>query len=57
MTARVVDTGSVVTGGGVTSGLDVALHLVARLVGPDAAEAASRRMEYERHPVLVVDGA
>ena len=55
VTERVVDTGAVVTGGGVTSGIDVALHLVERLVGPDAAEAAARRMEYARLPVLVVD--
>jgi len=52
---RVVDAGPVVTGGGVTSGIDVGLHLVERLVGPDAAAATARRMEYVRHPVLVVD--
>jgi transcriptional regulator GlxA family with amidase domain len=55
VTARVVDSGRVITGGGVTSGIDVALHLVERLVGPEAAEAAARRMEYIRHPVVVVD--
>jgi transcriptional regulator GlxA family with amidase domain len=53
--ARVVDTGAVITGGGVTSGIDVGLHLVERLVGPEAAEAAASRMEYTRHPVLVLD--
>ncbi len=42
VTERVVDTGSVVTGGGVTSGIDVALRLVERLVGPEAAAAAAR---------------
>ena len=46
-----------ITGGGVTSGIDVGLHLVERLVGPEAAEAAARRMEYTRLPVLVVDRA
>lgn len=55
VTARVVDSGRVITGGGVTSGIDVGLHLVERLVGPEAAEAAARRMEYPRHPVVVVD--
>jgi transcriptional regulator GlxA family with amidase domain len=55
VTARVVDSGRVITGGGVTSGIDVALHLVERLVGPEAAEAAAQRMEYARHPVVVVD--
>lgn len=53
--ARVVDAGTLVTGGGVTSGIDVGLHLVARLVGPDAADEAATRLEYPRHRVLVVD--
>lgn len=52
--ARVVDAGTLVTGGGVTSGIDVGLHLVDRLVGPEAAEAAATRMEYSRHPVVTV---
>lgn len=44
--ARVVDDGEVITGAGVTSGLDIGLHLVRRFFGDDAAELASRRMEY-----------
>ncbi len=40
--ARVVDDGDLVTAGGVTSGLDLALHLVERLFGSDAALAAER---------------
>lgn len=54
---RVVDAGSLVTGAGVTSGIDVGLQLVERAVGPDVANAAARRLEYVRHPVLVVDDA
>ena len=50
---RVVDSGRVITGGGVTSGLDVALHLVERFIGPEAAAAAATRLEYPRHEVLV----
>jgi transcriptional regulator GlxA family with amidase domain len=46
--ARVVDDGDLVTSGGVTSGLDLALHLVGRLLGPDAARLASERAEYPR---------
>jgi transcriptional regulator GlxA family with amidase domain len=46
--ARVVDNGDVVTAGGVTSGLDLALHLVERLWGADAAAAVAREMEHER---------
>jgi len=51
---RVVDAGSLVTAAGVTSGIDLALHLVERLVGPDAAQAGARRMEHARTPAHVV---
>lgn len=44
--SRVVDDGDLVTSGGVTSGLDLALHLVGRLLGPEAARLASERAEY-----------
>ena len=44
--ARVVDDGDLVTAGGVTSGLDLGLHLVGRLLGPEAARLASERAEY-----------
>lgn len=46
--ARVVDDGDVVTAGGVTSGLDLALWLVERFAGPGIAAAVEDRMEYER---------
>lgn len=46
--ARVVDDGNLVTGGGVTSGLDVALHLVERELGPRIAIAVEQLFEYER---------
>lgn len=46
--ASVVDCGAVVTGGGVTLGIDATLHLVARLVGPGVAEETARIMEYGR---------
>lgn len=46
--ARVVDDGNLVTGGGVTSGLDVALHLVERELGPRIAHAVENLFEYER---------
>ena len=45
---RVVDDGDVVTCGGVTAGIDLALHVIEREFGPDTADAAARRMEYER---------
>jgi transcriptional regulator GlxA family with amidase domain len=46
--ARVVDDGDVVTAGGVTSGLDLALWLVERFYGPQVAQKIEVQMEYER---------
>lgn len=46
--ARVVDDGDVLTCGGVTSGIDLALWFVEREFGRDLAEAVSRTMEHER---------
>jgi transcriptional regulator GlxA family with amidase domain len=45
--ARVVDDGDVITAGGVTSAIDLALHLLEREAGPEAAAAEARRIEYE----------
>jgi len=47
---RVVDAGGLVTAGGVTSGLDLALHLVERLVSPEAAERQANFLEYSWRP-------
>ncbi len=56
--ARIVDTGDVVTCGGVTSGLDLALHLVERRRGRDVAVAVARDMEHDRRgPVVTVQAA
>jgi transcriptional regulator GlxA family with amidase domain len=46
--ARVVDDGDLVTAGGVTSGLDLALHLLERSYGPQVAIAVEELFEYER---------
>ncbi|ACU39225.1 DJ-1/PfpI family protein [Actinosynnema mirum] len=46
--ARVADDGDLVTAGGVTSGLDLGLHLLDRFLGPDAALAAERLFHHER---------
>lgn len=46
--ARVVDDGDVLTAGGVTSGLDLALWLLERFVSPQIALMAERELEYER---------
>jgi len=46
--ARIVEDANLVTGGGVTSGLDVALYLVERELGPRIAHAVEQLFEYER---------
>jgi transcriptional regulator GlxA family with amidase domain len=46
--ARVVDDGDLVTAGGVTSGLDLGLHLLSRLAGPLLAAEVAREMEIVR---------
>ena len=45
--ARVVDDGDIVSGGGVSSGIDVALHLVDRLLGPACRDVAAAIIERE----------
>jgi len=47
--ARVVDDGDLVTAGGVTSGIDLALWLVERQFGAAAAEAVATEIEHPRH--------
>lgn len=47
---RFVDNGKVVTSGGISSGIDASLHLVARLLGPEAATEAAGVMEYRWEP-------
>ena len=44
--ARVVDEGDVITARGVSSALDLGLHLCELLAGPDAREAIRRQMDY-----------
>lgn len=43
---RVVDTGDVITAGGVTAALDLGLHVVERLAGPEVRERIQRQMDY-----------
>ncbi|MFE0648455.1 DJ-1/PfpI family protein [Streptomyces sp. NPDC059534] len=45
--ARVVDDGTLVTAGGITSGLELALWLVRRELGADAATNLEEMLEYE----------
>ena len=48
--ARIVEEGNVVTSGGVTSGLDFALTLIARIKGDAAAQAIQLAIEYDPAP-------
>lgn len=48
--ARFVDDGDIVTSAGVSAGIDMALHLVARLESVDAARAVRRGIQYDPEP-------
>jgi transcriptional regulator GlxA family with amidase domain len=54
--ARVVDDGDIVTAGGVTSGLDLALWLVERYFGSPLADGVARAMEHERRGPIWLHG-
>jgi transcriptional regulator GlxA family with amidase domain len=43
---RFVDSGRIATAGGLTSGIDMALHVVERYYGVDVAETTARYMEH-----------
>ena len=45
-TQRWVDQGRVVSSAGISAGIDMSLHLVARLAGRALAEATARQMDY-----------
>lgn len=45
--ARIVDNGRVILSSGVSAGIDMSLHVVARLLGDDLALETARYMEYE----------
>jgi transcriptional regulator GlxA family with amidase domain len=53
--ARVVDDGDLVTAGGVTSGLDLALHLLDRSYGPRIPLAVEQMFAYERRGTVWTD--
>jgi transcriptional regulator GlxA family with amidase domain len=46
--ARIVDNGSILTGGGVTLGIDMTLYLIRRLISKAVADETTRILEY-RH--------
>jgi cyclohexyl-isocyanide hydratase len=48
--ARVVRDGNLVTGGGVTAGIDFALTIAAEIAGPEVAQAIQLQIEYAPAP-------
>jgi transcriptional regulator GlxA family with amidase domain len=48
--ARFVDDGDLITSAGVSAGIDMALHLVARLAGTKRAQAVRRGIQYDPRP-------
>ncbi len=47
--ARWVDDGNVITSGGVSAGIDMALAIVERLLGQETAQRVADACEYDRH--------
>jgi transcriptional regulator GlxA family with amidase domain len=47
---RFVDNGNVITAAGVSAGIDMALHLVARLYSPERARDVRRYIQYDPEP-------
>jgi putative intracellular protease/amidase len=47
---RVVEQGKVITAAGVSSGIDMALTLVAKIAGPEVAQAIQLGIEYDPQP-------
>jgi transcriptional regulator GlxA family with amidase domain len=43
---RFVDNGRVICSAGIAAGIDMSLHVVTRLLGPEVAEKTARQMEY-----------
>ena len=48
--SRFVDDGDLITSAGVSAGIDMALHLVARLAGTDRAREVRRDIQYDPSP-------
>ncbi len=47
---RIVEDGKTITAAGVSAGIDMALHLVGREVGPEVAQAVQLGIEYDPQP-------
>jgi transcriptional regulator GlxA family with amidase domain len=49
--ARIVDNGRIILSGGISAGIDMSLHIVARLLGMEQAVETARYMEYDWRPL------
>jgi transcriptional regulator GlxA family with amidase domain len=49
---RFVDDGDIITASGVSAGIDMALHLITRLAGPDRARQVRRYIQYDPAPPI-----
>ena len=47
-----VDEDEVITSAGISAGIGMSLHLVAGILGPDAARATARQMQYDWEPAV-----
>ena len=47
---RFVDDGDIVTGAGISAGIDMALHLVSRLAGDERARTVRKHLQYDPEP-------
>jgi transcriptional regulator GlxA family with amidase domain len=45
---RFIDNGRILTSAGISAGIDMSLHLVERLCGPDLVATVTKEMEYDR---------
>ena len=51
---RIVDQGAIVTAGGVSTSIDLGLHVAERLAGSDARDKIARQMDYPYVPAGVI---
>jgi transcriptional regulator GlxA family with amidase domain len=49
-----VDEGAIVTSAGISAGIGMSLHLVGRILGPDAARRTARQMQYDWEPIAAL---
>jgi transcriptional regulator GlxA family with amidase domain len=55
--ARYIDTGQIITTGGISAGIDGSFHVVARLLGRAIADGTAAYMEYTRAPRVAGEAA